>query len=405
MRISWDKKSIDAACSVIKKHVQLDDALHEISRNMGRNVTVPSLASVLSRHGKPTVGEMLKLPDLHPIDARERREHRDRQSEQIESLTHELRLTRERQKFLDAAHSAKAPPKVIKKHANSRVREMTAVVLASDWHVEEEVTGESVAFRNEYSLEIADKRIDKFFRGICWNIEHHRASGKLALENLVLWLGGDLISGYIHPELAETNALSPTEAVRWLLPRLRNGIATLAAMDLSLTVPCSFGNHGRTTDKPRVSSGYANSYEWLMYHVLSDEFRGNPKVTFEITNSPHQYVDVYDKTMHFTHGDEVKYMGGVGGLGIPLLKAVPMWDRVKPADVHCLGHHHTVRDFGRAVVNGSLIGYGPYSQRIRAEFEPPGQLMFYMDSERGKSMPTTIWVDDSKHGVCTSRET
>lgn len=76
-----------------------------------------------------------------------------------------------------------------------------------------------------------------------------------------------------------------------------------------------------------------------------------------------------------------------------------MWDLIKRADVHCIGHHHTLLDYGRAVVNGSLIGYGSYSQRIRAPFEPPQQLLFYMDSKRGKCKPTALWVDDQKEAT------
>lgn len=312
--------------------------------------------------------------------------------ETIKGLLKELDLSTRRNRFIRAMERARNPPKVRAREKKSGMRELTAVALASDWHVEEPVDPASVAGRNEYNLYIADARVGKFFQSVIWNITHHRASKRLAIRDLVLWLGGDLMTGYIHPELVETAALSPTQTVRWLLPRLRNGIATLLGKVDTVTIPCSFGNHGRTTDKPRISSGFANSYEWLMYQCLADEFRNEPRVRFEITPSAHQYVDVYGQVLHFHHGDDVKYMGGVGGLGIPLLKALPMWDLLKKADVHNIGHHHQFIDYGRAVVNGSLIGYGPYSQRIRAAFEPPQQAMYFVDSKRGKCMTTALWV-------------
>ncbi len=40
--------------------------------------------------------------------------------------------------------------------------------------------------------------------------------------------------------------------------------------------------------------------------------------------------------LHFHHGDEVKYQGGIGGIAVPLLKAVAGWDAVKRCDYH---HH------------------------------------------------------------------
>src|SRR6185312_12666569 len=189
-----------------------------------------------------------------------------------------------------------------RRERTSGLREMTAVVGASDWHVEETVDPEAIAFRNKYNLEIAGQRIERFFNGIAWNIEHHRASRLIVIHDLVLWLGGDLMSGYIHEELVENNQLSPTETILWLLPRLNGGIRMLRErLDINVVVLCSYGNHGRTTHKPRISSGPQNSYEWLMYHNLARELADDKGIRFEITKSAHQYVQAYDKVLHFHH--------------------------------------------------------------------------------------------------------
>lgn len=405
----WSERDLSRAKAILGKYPvhRYREAILEIQSAISPEVTGPSLRAVFGRNslGAPTSycrdldpGEEGETePD--PVQQHEAREEVSRDKKTIKTLVEQLREARARQEFLDAVASYKAPPKIMAREKNSGMRELTAVVLASDWHVEEIVEPESVAYRNEYNLEIADQRIKRFFEGIIWNIEHHRASKRLAINDLVLWLGGDLMTGYIHEELIESNQLSPTETIRWLLPRLRDGIYTLLQrLDLAhIEVPCYYGNHGRTTDKTRVSTGYANSFEWLMYHSLADEFRKEKRIHFEITNSPHQYVSVYDRTLHFHHGDDVRYMGGVGGLGIPLLKAIPLWDLVKRADVHNIGHHHSFLDYGRAIVNGSLIGYGPYSQRIRAAYEVPQQAMYFMDSKRGKCLVTALWVDDETH--------
>ncbi len=417
----------DAALIAVAQDATYPDQAQQaaaLSKQFGRTITVDAVHRRLARlrssgsyvprprdpvhhpRGIPQVPPMRhavpppapKAPEPDPVERQEQIEEQSRDRRQVKQLVEQLREARARQSFLDAASSFKEPPRILPREKTSKIRELTAVALASDWHVEEPVEPESVAYRNEYNLEIADKRVTRFFEGIIWNIEHHRASGRLAIRDLVLWLGGDLMTGYIHPELVESNLLSPTETVRWLIPRIRDGIhSLLERLQLDhIEIPCSFGNHGRSTDKPRISTGYANSYEWLMYHVLADEFRNEPRVHFEITNSAHQYVRVYDFTIHLHHGDDVKYQGGVGGIAIPLLKAVPAWERLKHADVHCIGHHHQLKDFGRAVVNGSIIGHGPYSQRIRAEFEPPQQALFYMDSARGKCMVTALWVADAE---------
>lgn len=403
MRISWDDKLLNRAKKILSRHTrdQYEEALVEISKHAGQEVTDAAIRSAFANNKLPSPYACLRKPEFvpHPVERAEAKEEESRDKQLVRQLTDELRKAKARQAFLDAVSSYKAPPKIMAREKSSNMREMTAVVLASDWHVEEPVEPESVAYRNEYNLEVADRRIERFFQGIIWNVEHQRASGRIAVNDLVLWLGGDLMTGYIHSELMENNQLSPTETVRWLLPRLRDGIYTLMkALDLAhLEIPCSYGNHGRTTDKPKVATGYANSYEWLMYHSLSDEFRNEKRIHFEITNSPHQYVQVYDRMLHFHHGDSLKYLGGVGGLAIPLLKAVPMWDLVRKADVHNIGHFHQLSDFGRAVVNGSMIGYGPYSQHIRAAYEIPAQALYYMDSRRGKCMMTSLWLEDEQH--------
>jgi hypothetical protein len=397
--IDWSEAEWNALLEELDRGGGYTEVGARLSARVGRNVTNSLLANkmqVLVGAGYIPPARPSPKAAQTPVERRNAQDQAAKSRAEVESLVDQLKEAQARQSFLDAAAGYHAPPRLLPREKASGVRELAACVLASDWHVEEPVDPEAVAYRNEYNLEIASERIDRFFQGIIWNIEHHRASKRIAIRDLILWLGGDFITGYIHPELVESNQLSPTEALRWLMPRLRDGIWTLLKrLELDhFEIPCSRGNHGRTTDKTRIATGAQNSFEWLMYHTLASEFRDEKRVHFEITTSAHQYVDVYSQIIHYTHGDEVKYMGGVGGLGIPLLKAVPMWDRVKPADIHCLGHHHTLRDYGRAIVNGSLIGYNAFAQSIRAEFEPPQQAMFYVDKERGKAMVTALWVAD-----------
>jgi hypothetical protein len=270
-------------------------------------------------------------------------------------------------------------------------RRLTAVVLASDWHVEEPVNKESVGGVNEYNLKIADDRIKRFFNAIIWNIEHQRASGHLSIDDLVMWLGGDFISGYIHKDLERSNFLSPTEAIRWLKPRIAAGLREVRKHVSSIRCPVSYGNHGRLNAKALVSMGAEDSIEQLMYHMLADELHG--VADFIIPETNHVRLKIYNYSVHWHHGDDIRGGGGIGGLAPPLLRRVARWDEQEAnhADYHCLGHHHTAIDFGRVVVNGSLIGFGPFSQSIGATGEPPQQILFFIDEKRGKTMLTPLW--------------
>jgi len=278
-----------------------------------------------------------------------------------------------------------------------KAREATAVVMCSDWHVEETVSPEQVNGRNEYSPEIARERVRNLVQGILWQLELHQS--KIQIKDLILWLGGDLISGFIHEELQETNAMSPIEATMYcqelIATELIQPILDNTELERIL-VPCSYGNHGRTKQRKQFKNAAKNSYEWLIYHALKHRFRDEARLEFNIANGAHLYVDVYDFTIRFHHGDDVKYGGGVGGLTIPINKAIDRWNDYEPADITCLGHFHTYMSLPYVVTNGSLIGYNEFALSIKAKYEAPQQAFFLVDSKRGKRNATAIWVEDTE---------
>lgn len=125
--------------------------------------------------------------------------------------------------------------------------EAVAFAMASDWHAEETVLKASTNGLNEYNLDIANDRIEKFFTKLVRLTEIERNGAKI--EDLVLWLGGDMMTGMIHEELAETNSLTPTEVILWLQRRILAGIETLRPHFRNIYIPTSYGNHGRCHDE------------------------------------------------------------------------------------------------------------------------------------------------------------
>lgn len=288
---------------------------------------------------------------------------------------------------------------IVARERSNVLREATFVALASDWHIESTVTAEQVNGVNEYNLEIAQHRVERYFGGLRYLAQYH--SDHFKIRDGILWLGGDLITGYLHPDNVETNSLSPVQAIATLQGWLADGIrSTLAGTDVdSLRVVCSSGNHGRLTEKMRAASREANSIEWLLYHQLAREFTDEPRVRFTLPAGSFTYVDVYGKTIRFTHGDDTRYGGGVGGIMIPIRKAIARWQTVRHADLNVLGHYHAYHDLPDLVVNGSLIGYDAYAMSIGALYEEPQQGFFLMDSRRGKTMPASIWVKESEEAA------
>jgi hypothetical protein len=308
-------------------------------------------------------------------------------------LLRELDSIEERLKVcLDLKKARKVKHPKIRASGKNKAAQAVPVMLASDWHVGETVDPGTVNGKNEYNPEIAKERADKFFIAAAWMINN--LSG-WDMTTGVLWLGGDIITGYIHEELVESNSMSPTEEILFARDLFIRGIEYLLEQTTltKLMVPCSFGNHGRTTPKRRIQTGYANSYEWLLYKILEGYYEDDDRVEFIVATGSHVYLDVYDKTIRFHHGDDVKFNGGSSGLLVPLIKAVDAWDEIKPADYTCIGHYHQAKDFGNAVVNGSLIGYNAFALSVRAGYEPPQQQFFIIDKKYGKRLVSPLKVE------------
>lgn len=330
---------------------------------------------------------------LHDLEIRELKE---KAREANERYKHTLSLLKDAKDQLDSVLQIKDKlagnsPKHIAVEASGE-SESTAVLVASDWHLEERVDAKTVDGINRYNPKIAEQRAVKFFQNGLSMVVMCRSRSKI--DTLVLGVLGDMITGYIHEELAESNYLSPTEAILKAHSIIEGGIRYLLKEGKfkRIIVPCLMGNHGRTTKKMRVSTATKNSYEWLLYQFLAKAFADEERVQFRVAEGYFVFVDVYKTKLRFHHGDDVRYEGGVGGLTIPLNKAIAQWNKTKRVDVDVLGHWHTrinSRDF---VVNGSLIGYTPFAIRIKASYEPPSQSFFLVHPEKGKTVEVPIFV-------------
>ncbi len=264
------------------------------------------------------------------------------------------------------------------------------VLLCSDWHVGERVDPGQVGGRNEYNPAIAAQRLDKLIEQFLWTIEAWRAGPEgygWGIDQAVIWLGGDMMTGMIHEDLAESNFLSPTEEVLFaqeLCLKLIDSVAAIKGIN-RIEVPTSWGNHGRTTPDRRVNTAWKQSYEWLMYQQIAKLYASSNKVRVHSGRDEITRIQVLNTRLGFNHGDQFRYLDGVGGLTIPGLKWLQKINATEPVDVMNIGHHHAYIDLGKLVVNNCMIGWGPFSQRV-APFSKPSQTTYLIDERFGKRM-------------------
>lgn len=338
---------------------------------------------------------MIKKPTKKQLDPIKRHAEEEKQAQikrEHKELVKRLTDAESRERRRDALHRYQIKP-VKRRELGSGLRNMTAVALLSDLHVEQEVTLERTAGYNWSNLEKSEIKLGRFWSGLQWQIEHERADKKLSIRDLVLWLGGDLMTGAIHDD--SHRELTPLNTMRWCKRHIASGISQLLEDPKleSIKIPCSFGNHDRDTKYANYATGAEHSYAWQIYQELADIFEGEKRIEFLADTSEFQYVKVYKYDLAFHHGHRIKYGGGVGGVTIPTRKAVAQWQKVRHADLWHFGHFHTYYDFEDICGNGSLVGYDEFAMGIKASPEPPCQAFYLLDENRGKTCKCPLWVE------------
>lgn len=285
--------------------------------------------------------------------------------------------------------------------------EATAVAVASDWHIEEEVKPETCGGMNFYNLEESKRRAETFFRKLLYLIQLEQQNTKV--NRLILALLGDFISGDIgHKDILLSTLLGPSQAILRCQDYLISGIQFLLNnSELEIVIPCHSGNHARMEKEQLIANESSYSLEYIMYNCMKLYFgaKGEKRVKFVIPEGYHSYQTVYDLTLRFHHGHSIRYGGGVGGITIPVNKKIAQWNKTKdarnapfyesikdsiaewnlarPADIDVFGHFHQFMDGGNFVANGSLIGYSPYAISVGGSYEPPKQALFFVHSKYG----------------------
>lgn len=272
--------------------------------------------------------------------------------------------------------------------------EATAIIQWSDWHVDEVVEFESTNGLNEFNKDIARKRAIKLSENTVKLLESQRSA--VDIQNVVLHLGGDAIGGYIHPELQQTNSMSPLQGIFYAKDLIVSGIEYLMQNgDIkNLIVVTSRGNHPRLTPKMQYANDYSMNLETFLYWSLQDYFKNDKRIAFKIEQSELAYLTVYDKILRFFHGHQIRFQGGIGGLTVPLYKAIHRWNANIKAYYNFMCDKHTYSTpTPDCQVNGSLKGYDTFAVSHGFSFQPPLQSFTLLDSKRGITIKAPIFCE------------
>lgn len=274
------------------------------------------------------------------------------------------------------------------------------ICIWSDWHFGETVDRTQMDGYNEYTPAIASRRRGTLVESTVDYCYSHVAGAEY--PGVVVCLGGDMVSGDIHQELAMTNSQTLMESILDLSSNVVAGLKEMHRAFGKVHVVCVTGNHGRTTHNPVAKNRNATNADWLSYNIASRETAGIPGITWQIADSNDAYFEVYNKSYLLTHGDSLGVKGGDGIIGAagPIIRGVK---KIKGAyaasgchiDHVLLGHFHQYMTLPGITVNDCLKGYDEWAKSMRFEPHPPSQSLHFDHPVRGTTTQVSIFVDDA----------
>jgi hypothetical protein len=268
----------------------------------------------------------------------------------------------------------------------------TVILHLSDVHYGETVELAEMDGANRYDAAISRSRLGRFF-GTAADLMTKHWIGPPP-DEVVLCLGGDLISGDIHPELAQTNFPSVPATVKEVGEHIAGGIVLLhKRVGCPLRVLSVPGNHGRMTVKPQSKRRSAGSLDLLASDFAEAAVRGagvGEAVQFFRPASPDAHFSTYGWHWLLTHGDAQGAKGGTGYIG-PIAAITKghrklvdtSWRSGHPVHFVLTGHFHTTAKTPFGWANGSVVGYGEYARDLRADPEPARQNLLVVHPRHG----------------------
>ncbi len=282
-----------------------------------------------------------------------------------------------------------AKPRLEKRPPKGKPGTRSAILHLSDLHYAEAIDLAEMGGINSYNVEIADNRLNRSFNTVARLLTEFWHGQPV--ERIHICLGGDLVSGGIHPELVRTDELLRLPSAKAVAARLADGILGLRK---EVGVPISIysvpGNHGRLTVKPETKAHVPDNLDTLVAWFIESRLAKDDGVKVMYGDSVDCLFDVYGLPFVLTHGDRMGSRGGQGFIG-PVATIMrghhkllaDYSSRGTPPYKVLTGHFHTTCEMPSGYGNGSLAGWSNFARDLRAQKEQAQQNFLIVHSERG----------------------
>ncbi len=315
----------------------------------------------------------------------------------------ETALRHDRHALKSSAELREMRPETIEWEAGEHPEDSPGIpmFLWSDWHVGETVDPEQVYHYNRYNKETCFARVQSMVERSIYLSTKHIANPDT--ESAVIILGGDFVSGWLHEELIATDWCTPLQATHQASGLLCAAIKRMREVFSKLTIVCVPGNHGRLMKRPPGKMGAYQSFDWLIYSWLSEQFADDSAIEMIIPASGDYNLKVYNTRYNIQHGHELGVKGGDGLIGSigPMMRGRQKAGRAgsslgREFDIMVLGHFH--QDLWLAsqglIVNNCLIGYNEYAKKQKYVAAPPSQKLWFTHPRMGAVCPIEVFTEE-----------
>ena len=280
--------------------------------------------------------------------------------------------------------------------------EQTVIAPLSDTHVGEQVYTDQMIGINSYDWDLFNQRLYGWANQLLNLVNYRRNIAPV--DNLIVPMLGDMISGDIHEELARSNISNCMEQMIRGANLIAQALMFLAPHFKSIKVPCVVGNHGRMTRKPPMKDKYMD-WDYMMYQWVATFCKNQDNLSFELPKSYLHVFPVYDNRILIMHGDSVSGAGSNTSItrAITNLRGVFQYKETKEKseelrfDSAMIGHFHRIDEIdigtGELHICGTMKGPDEFAlQRLHTATKPK-HLVTYWHPKYGYIGKEVIYLD------------
>lgn len=330
------------------------------------------------------------------------RRERDQLRSRVHALDREVIDLRKVVGILDQIAAEPIEPPKWLTPLRPKAHSATAVVMLSDMHFDEVIRPEQMGGINAYNRDIATMRLEKWAKNVVKLARYYSAGQKW--DGVVVMLGGDALSGNIHPELVATNDDTPIGGIVYWSEMLAAALNMIRGEFPRMHIAATWGNHGRDTPKQWAKLGARTNFDWLLAKQIERHFRDDKKVTAQVPEAFETFVPIYGWGHLLTHGNHG--VGSSAGQGIAGIWAPIMRMRAKTANRYSAqgqpfstmwnGHWHQYIPTPSLVINGSLKGADDWGTGMGFMPEPPQQAFAIVTPENNITAHMPVFCADRK---------